>query len=48
MAGHLTGTYDGAWMFALSGGPMAALECALEELNPERAKKVRLLPLDGS
>ena len=45
--GYLTDTYDGAWLFARVGGPMAALERALEELPPDRAKRVRLLPLEG-
>ena len=45
---YLTETYDGAWMFARDGGPATAIQTALAELPPERAQRVRLLPLDES
>jgi hypothetical protein len=43
---YLTDSYDGAWVFARAGGPTAAIETALGELAPEKAKRVRLLPLE--
>ena len=42
----LTDAYDGVWMFAQAGGPTAALQRAVQGLPPDRAKKVRLLPLE--
>lgn len=44
--GYLTDTYDGVWIFAQAGGPTAALERAVDQLPSDRAKKVRLLPLE--
>ena len=43
---HLTDTYDGAWIFAKSRGPFVAIERALAGLDPDKAKRVRLLPLE--
>ena len=43
---YLTDTHDGVWIFAQAGGPTAALERAVGQLPPDRAKKVRLLPLE--
>ena len=45
---YLTNTYEGAWIFAKAGGPFLAIERALGELEPEKAKRVRLLPLEES
>jgi hypothetical protein len=45
---YLTETYDGAWVFARAGGPAAAVELAIGSLAPDRAKQVRLLPLEES
>lgn len=44
--GYLTDTYDGVWIFAQAGGPTAALERAVQELSLDKAKKVRLVPLE--
>lgn len=44
---YLTDTYDGVWVFAHAGGPSLAIERALGELNPDKAKRVRLLPLES-
>jgi hypothetical protein len=44
---YLADTYDGAWIFARAGGPAVAIERALAELNPDKAKRVRLLPLEA-
>ena len=43
---YLTEMFEGAWIFAKTGGPFLAIERALGDLSPERAKKVRLLPLE--
>ena len=43
---HLTGTYDGSWIFAKAGGPFQAIDRALAALDPTRTKRVRLLPLE--
>ena len=46
--GFLTQTYDGAWIFAKTGGPFTAIERALGELDGAKAKRVRLLPLEDT
>jgi len=43
---YLSETYDGAWVFARAGGPFLAIERALGELKADKAKRVRLLPLE--
>ena len=43
---YLTDTYDGAWIFVKSGGPFVAIERALAALDPDKTKRVRLLPLE--
>ncbi|MCA1706713.1 MAG: hypothetical protein LC808_26995, partial [Actinobacteria bacterium] len=43
----LTETYDGVWVFARSGGPSAATERALADLESGGRARVRLLPLEA-
>ena len=43
---YLTQNYDGVWVFARAGGPSVAVERALGELDSDKAKRVRLLPLE--
>ena len=45
---YLTQAYEGAWIFAKAGGPFLAIERGLGELKSEKAKRVRLLPLEES